>query len=169
VALVHPDVDRLWAALRADEPVTGTGRTEKAKAASTTVADRLGRVTEPVTVLNGTAVSGLAGQTGQLLGAAGVTVAGVGNGPRLPGTIVEYGPGQKAQARALATAFVGARVQPVSTPGLHLVLGDQHRMRSMSAAAGGRPAPLPDSITKDARSAASKPCSNVSYGTGSAG
>jgi LCP family protein required for cell wall assembly len=168
IALVHPDVDRLWAALRADEPVTGTGRTEKTEAVTATVADRLARVTEPVTVLNGTAVSGLAEQTRRVLDAAGVHVAGLANGPRLPRTIVEYGPGQKAQARALATAFVGARVHPVSTPGLHLLLGDRHRMRSMSAPAGAH-RPLPDSITKEARSAASRPCSNVSFGTGAVG
>jgi LCP family protein required for cell wall assembly len=170
VALVHPDVDRLWAALRADQPVTaGSGGTNHTQAAKSTVAEMLAQVTEPVTVLNGTAVAGLAGQTRLVLSGAGVQVAGVANGPRVRRTIVEYGPGRKAQARALATAFVGAGVQPVSTPGLHLVLGDRHRMRSMSAPVGHRRGPLPDSITKQTRSAASKPCANVSYGTGSIG
>jgi LCP family protein required for cell wall assembly len=160
VALVHPDVDRLWAALQADQPVGGRANTQP----QMTVAERLATVKGRVTVLNGTAVPQLATQTANLLRGAGVQVGTVGDaaGPHAPYTVVEYGPGSGAQARALASAFSGARVQAARKHGLRLVLGDRHRMQSLSAVAREPAVQLPDSVTQNARSAATDPCSGIS-------
>ncbi len=163
VALVHPDVDRLWAALRADRPVGGTSKPQQTT--RMTVAERLATVTSPVTVLNATRVRGLAGQTAKILGTAGVTVSQVGNAASPSRrTVVRYGAGDRAQARALADVFAHATVQRDAAPGLRLVVGERHRMRGLQATVVGKPAPLPDSVTQQARSAATNPCTDVSYG-----
>lgn len=166
VALVHPDVDRLWRALRHDEPIA-TGA-PPAKAVEPTVGQRLATVTGSVTVLSGTSSPGLAGRTTRALRAAGVDARAAGTGPPEDHTVVEYGPGQAAQARALASAFVGSRVRADSAPGLRLVLGTAHRLRSLRSRATSPATSLPDSVTRDARSAASNPCTGNSYGAGGA-
>ncbi|HLN76704.1 MAG TPA: LCP family protein [Nocardioidaceae bacterium] len=160
VALVHPDVDRLWAALRNDEPVSSGDRSTKTR--PLTVAQTLASVTKPVTVLNGTSVTGLGARTAVVLRKAGIRVSVVANGPGERRTLVEYGPGLEGQAHALAAAFVGARTRVDSQPGLRLRLGAQHRIRSLRSVATSRP--LPASITVGARSAATHPCTDVSYG-----
>ncbi len=162
VALVHPDVDRLWTALQNDEPLTKSKRPRKAETA--TVAQKLGAVTDPVSVLNGTTVTGLAGRTAKKLERAGLEVPVVGNATGEERTVVVYGPGQDAQAKALATAFVDAELRPGSEPGLQVVLGTQHEMHDPGAVAKAATVPLPDSITKETRSAATNPCKDVSYG-----
>ncbi len=170
VDLVHPDVDRLWAALKADQPVGSmtdaagarAGALHAGKKQQPTVAQRLRTVTTPVTVLNGAGVSGLAARTSDILRAAKVTIAQVGNAAGQTATVVRYGRGQQAQAEALASAFVGARVEPGTTPGLTLVLGARHHMRSLHAVPGQTVVKVPDSVTKDARTASSNVCSGVS-------
>lgn len=160
VALVHPDVDRLWAALQADQPVGGTANTEP----TMTVAEKLATVKSRVHVLNATSVPRLARETANLLRGAGVRIRGVGDAPppNRPYTVVEYGPGSTAQARALAAAFMGARIQPATRPGLRLVLGERHRMRSLHAIAREPAVKLPDTVTKNVRSAATNPCTGIS-------
>ena len=163
VALVHPDVDQLWSALKHDQPLTSAGKKKSAKKV-TTVAERLATVKSSITVANGTTVPGLAAQTAQTLGNAGVTVGTVTNASPESHTVIEYGPGETAQARALATGFVGAQLRTQSQPGLTVVLGAHHTMRSLTSTPSGKAAPLPDSITKETRSAATNPCTNVTYG-----
>lgn len=162
VALVHPDVDRLWEALRNDEPLTKSKKPRKPE--TDTVATKLADVTEPVAVLNGTGITGLAGRTGKKLERAGLEVPEVGNAPAEEQTVVVYGPGQDAQAKALATAFVDAELRPASEPGLQVVLGAQHAMHDLGGVAKHPTTPLPDSIAKETRSAATNPCKGVSYG-----
>ncbi len=164
VALVHPDVDRLWTALQDDEPLTSAQPAVKSR--RTTVAESLATVEEPVTVLNGASLSGLAAKTAETLRDAGVEVPLIANAPAAEQTVVIYGPGQAAHARALASAFVGATTRPDAEPGLRLVLGSSHRMRDLDAVAVAPSDPLPDSLTKEARSAATDPCTDVSYGAG---
>jgi LCP family protein required for cell wall assembly len=164
VALVHPDVDRLWEALRNDEPLTKAKKPGKAETDTDTVAKKLEAVTDPVTVLNGTGVTGLAGRTGKKLERAGLEVPVVGNAPAEERTVVVYGPGEDAQAKALATAFVEAELRPASEPGLQVVLGTEHEMHDLAAKAKAPTTPLPDSIAKETRSAATNPCKDVSYG-----
>ena len=166
VALVHPDVDRLWAALRDDEAVGSPDQSSKARAV--TVGQSLAKVTDPVTVVNGTTVTGLGARTARTLRKAGLEIPVVANGPGKDRTLVEYGPGQGAQARALAAAFVDARTAPVPQAGLRLVLGDRHQARPLTSPTVNHTAPLPESITRDARSAATNPCTDVSYGAGPA-
>jgi LCP family protein required for cell wall assembly len=163
VALVHPDVDRLWAALRSDEPITAArrGRTH-----ASTVAQALATVSAPVAVVDPAAVRGRAARAAAALRAAGLTVpVATPRTPRrtvAPGTEVEHGPGQGAQARALASAFAGAVVRATGRPGLRVVLGTRHRLRDAQAPA--RTGALPGSVTRGIRSAVTNPCSGISYG-----
>lgn len=64
--------------------------------------DGLARSDVRVVVLNGTSVSGLAGQTADRLEAAGYQVADVGNAPAREVTTVRYPPGQEPAARLVA-------------------------------------------------------------------
>jgi LCP family protein required for cell wall assembly len=162
VALVHPDVDRLWTALQEDEPLDSMHPAVKSR--RTTVAQKLATVTDPVTVLNATSAAGLAAKTAKALGDAGVEVPLTANAPAQDRTVVLYGPGQAAQARALASAFVGGTTRTDAEPGLRLLLGSEHRLRDMASTAVSPSEPLPDSLTKEARSAATDPCTDLSYG-----
>lgn len=166
VALLHPDVDRLWAALRADRPLTDTQQ-QHPSTSKTEVAKTLKTVTSPVAVLNGTTIEGLAGRTATKLRAAGITVPRVANADTADyrHTLVEYGAAQTAQARALAAGFGDARLEPVNTPGLRVILGTAHDMQALDDVSGHQPAKLPTSITHETRSASEGPCSGVSYGS----
>ncbi len=163
VDLVHPDVDQLWEALRTDQPL----QSQPPKGPTVSVADALGKVKDDVAVLNGTHVSGLAAGIADRLRQAGVTVASVGNAsPEQTTTVVEYGKGQGAEARLLASAFPYATVQSSSDPGLRVVLGKQHRMRGLHAQAVPPKITVPKSVTQNSRSAADNPCADVTYGSG---
>jgi len=165
VALVHPDVDQLWAALRADQPLDGAGEPKTKKSSKLTVAQALAKVrSSDITVLNGTSVPGLASSTGAVLTKAGLTVAGVGNTASRDATAVAYGPGREAAAKLLASAFPGATVEPSDQAGLQLLIGTQHTMRAASATAVPPKMALPSSLTKDSRTASQDACSGVSYG-----
>ncbi|MGZ4438660.1 MAG: LCP family protein [Nocardioidaceae bacterium] len=162
VALVHPDVDRLWAALKADQPINGAAT--KKPGPKLTVAQALAKVKVPVTVLNGTTVTGLASRTGAKLKHAGMTVGGVGNTTARSTTAVEYGPGDLPSARMLAAAFPGSTLEQSTTPGLRLLVGTEHTMRSGTARAVAPKVALPASVTNEARTANQDSCSGVSYG-----
>jgi LCP family protein required for cell wall assembly len=162
VALVHPDVDRLWTALANDEPISATG-TRPARV-HRAVSAWLSTVKAPVVVQASAAQPALAPRTARALDALGLDAsAGPGATPGRRSR-VDYGPGQRDQALALATAVVGTRIRQVPTPGLRLVLGRQHRVRSADTVVTDAQARLPRSVTDGARSAATDPCTNVSYG-----
>jgi len=162
VDIVEPDAKRLWAALRADQPLDtkpGKSKPDKAKRPA-----RQGPSPEtkavPVSVYNGTLVTGLAGRTAQKLKRLGFTVGTVGNAPENDHATSEilYGSGYEQQARELAK-FVTATVRPSDTTGISLVLGQQHGWRG--AAAAKRPVKLPTSVTGGIRRGDADACSNL--------
>ncbi|MEU8925644.1 LCP family protein [Kitasatospora sp. NPDC048545] len=174
VALVHPDVDQLWAALKADRTIDGqdasapaAGSTPTAEATPTPTATPDAKAAEiKVSVLNGTGEAGLGGKAAEAVKGAGYTVTTVGNatGKARTTTVVEYGTGERGSAEAVAKLFPGASVQPGSR-GISVVLGhDFAAANPATAAAGATPAPLPTSVSGTARSADDDPCANVSYG-----
>jgi hypothetical protein len=79
-----------------------------------------------LTLLNGTARSGLARTVGDELARRGFTVGGMGNAPRpLTGaTVVSYGPGSAPAAQTVAAQLLGARIAPrPGAPGVEVTLG----------------------------------------------
>ncbi|MFI8455465.1 LCP family protein [Kitasatospora sp. NPDC085464] len=184
VALVHPDVDQLWAALKADRTIDGqdasapggpgsaaptTPATEAAPTPTTAPDPKAAGV--KVSVLNGTGETGLGGKAAEAVKGAGYTVTTVGNAAGKPRgtTVVEYGAGERGSAEAVAKLFPGATVQPGGR-GLSVVLGhdfasaDPATVANPAPGAGASPAPLPTSVSGTARSADDDPCANVSYG-----
>ncbi|MFI2610400.1 LCP family protein [Kitasatospora sp. NPDC018619] len=187
VALVHPDVDQLWAALKADRTIDGqdasapadAGSPAPAEAPATTPAAPAAPTRTPevkaaevkVSVLNSTGETGLGGRAAETVKGAGYTVTGVGNAvgkPRVT-TVVEYGTGERTAAEAVARLFPGATLQPGGR-GISVVLGHDFAAAnpaSPAAPAPGAataPAPLPSSVSGAARSADDDPCANLSYG-----
>ncbi|MFJ5841793.1 LCP family protein [Streptomyces shenzhenensis] len=164
IAIVQPDADRLWAALKNDRPIDDLG-TDGGKdtapgsaPASPGAADAVSGAGISVAVYNGTATSGLAAAAAAELTENGFTVAGTANarGQDRTTTVVQYGTGLESQARTVAGLFPGARLQSIGALGINVILG-----RSYTAHA---PAPGPTSVTDDVRSADDDPCSNLSYG-----
>ncbi|MFI6447275.1 LCP family protein [Kitasatospora sp. NPDC050543] len=190
IDLVHPAVDNLWTALKADRTIDGqdaTGQQEDAPespsaeapspAASTTTAtapaaDTAGAGVK-VAVYNGTTTTGLAGKAAEALKAAKFTVTTTASAKTTTHatTTVEYGPGQKANAEKVAALFPNATVTAGAGSGISLTLGKDYAGAGGGAAAsGGAPAaaaapqPLPSEVVAGARSADDDICSNVSYG-----
>ncbi|ATL31437.1 LCP family protein [Streptomyces formicae] len=160
VAVVQPDADALWASLKDDRTLDGTdaGGAHKeagAKKRKPALGDGI-----RVAVQNGTTTDGLAARAAKTLTKHDFTVTATTDAASREHTTTEiqYGPGagQKGRAEALATLFPGAELKPASdlTPdaGLRLVLGSSYRGEA------------PSDLTKDTRSAADNPCSDLSYG-----
>ena len=107
--------DQIWSALREDRPVGGTKK--PATASPSPSASPLTVAPDEVTVrvVNASGVPGLARQASEALevqGFAGVTTA---NGPVGPhGATVEYSGDRAEEARTVAAAFPGARVEKVA-------------------------------------------------------
>ena len=171
VALVHPAVDRLWAALKADQPLTkdettksgqtgghSTGQTE-------TVAEKAQAITSPVSVLNGTLVTNLAGRTSKHLHRLGLSIGDVANAATADyqHTVIEYGPGLKTDAQTLQALFTGAELRSSQQPGLRVILGQQHAMSPDAKA----PVKIPKSVLGNSRSADTNICRDISYGADS--
>ncbi|MFF2657119.1 LCP family protein [Kitasatospora sp. NPDC058032] len=188
--LVKPDVDKLWEAIRADRTLDGkdaTGQQPDAPATpaapatpeappTTTAAATKTAAAAPVPaikVFNGTTANGLGAKAGEALKAAQFTVASVGQAKSTNKltTSIEYGAGQKANAEKVAELFPGATLAPTSAPGISVVLGKDYADANGTTAPGASaapaaPAPLPPSVTEDARSADDDICANTSYGSG---
>ncbi|MER7667249.1 LCP family protein [Kitasatospora sp. NPDC096128] len=185
VALVHPDVDQLWAALKADRTIDGQDASAQSPAATGSAAPSTPPAAEAtpsptaaaknadikVAVLNGTGESGIGNKGAEAVKGAGYTVTTVGNAGGKPRstTVVEYGTGERTNAEAVAKLFPGATVEP-GGKGLSVVLGHDFAAANPAPAATsapgapGVPAPLPTSVSGTARSADDDPCANVSYG-----
>ncbi|GAA2927134.1 hypothetical protein GCM10020221_23860 [Streptomyces thioluteus] len=147
VAVVQPDADVLWAALKGDRPAAGA--TGDAKRAG-------GRVA----VTDASGVPGLAGRATARLKEQGWSVAGVrpDEGRAEGTTVIEFGPGRAGQARALAGLFPGAFVRGTAAEGLSVTLG-------RDAASVPAPRAEPASAASDGtRAADDNPCSGLSYG-----
>ncbi|MFC9588801.1 LCP family protein [Streptomyces sp. NPDC056944] len=177
VAIVEPEADALWAALKADRTLDG----QNASGHHTSGTDAGGKNggagatptagTSPsavsgegisVAVYNGTRTRGLAARAAESLRSAGFTVTGTATASTqdYTGTVIEYGTAQKEQAETVARLFASAELRPVSSPGINVILGQAYA-DNPSATPTGPPATVP---TKDTRSADDDPCSNLSYG-----
>ncbi|MFI1163567.1 LCP family protein [Streptomyces sp. NPDC020801] len=184
VAIVQPDADALWAALRADRTLDGKdaggGRTgEDAASGSSSASASPPPSPSPATVsgegirvavYNGTTIGGLAARAAGTLTAHGFTVTGTATAGRQDHatTIVEYGPGLHARARTVAAAFPGAELRPVTGAGIAVVLGRSYADDAATAppttSASPAPTSIPAQVAAGARSADDDPCSNLTYG-----
>lgn len=168
VAIVQPDADALWAALRADRTLDGQdagGNKGGAVSPSPSADAPVSGTGVSVAVYNGTVKDGLAARAARVLKEHGFTVtdattATVRNQVK---TVVEYGPGQKEQAAKVARAIPGAELTPVSAPGVNVLLGSTYA-DTPETPASSPPADVPARVVEDARSADDNPCANLSYG-----
>lgn len=166
IDLVHPDVDELFAELRADRTLDGvnaSGRTTPSASPSPTPA-KVDGTGITVSVYNGTAKPGLAGKAATALKADGFTVMNVTNAKSRDHatTRIEYGASSAPQARTVAKLFPTAQLVPLDTTGVNIVLGQDYATQSATPAP--TPTTLPKSVSGQARTAADNPCSKLSYG-----
>ncbi|MFE6750084.1 LCP family protein [Kitasatospora purpeofusca] len=188
--LVKPDVDKLWEAIKADRTLDGKDATGEQPAAApeapapasatpeappTTTAPPARAAAAPVkvAVFNGTTVNGLGAKAGEALKAAQFTVTGVNQAKSTNKltTTIEYGAGQKANAEKVAALFPGATLTSTTAAGISVVLGKDYADANGGAGTAtpgtpAAPAPLPSSVTEEARSADDDICANTSYGSG---
>ncbi|OKJ00025.1 LCP family protein [Kitasatospora sp. CB01950] len=176
IGLNHPEVDQLWAALKADRTLDGTDASggqspapsESAAPSSSAPATPVNGTGIKVGVFNGSGAAGLGNKAAGALKAANFTVTATGNASSQnhATTVVQYGSGQKANAEAVASLFPGATVEAGSTAGISLILGKDYAASAGNGQGGTTPdpGPLSSAVSNDARSADEDPCSNVSYG-----
>ncbi|MGK5637490.1 LCP family protein [Streptomyces sp. URMC 126] len=180
VAVVQPDADALWDALRHDR--TLDGRETGGRSPSTGPSRHPEPSPSPssgagisVSVHNGTSVPGLAAEAAGALRAAGFTVTGTGDarpGERTAAgagrtTVVTYGPGLHDRARTVADRFPGAELRSSAAPGIDVTLGASyasHRAQATPSPSAPAPSSVPSRVTDEARSADDDICSRLSYG-----
>jgi LCP family protein required for cell wall assembly len=163
IDLVHPDVDNLFAELRANRTLEGVDASGKPKStASPSPSATVDGTGITVGVFNGTTVAGLGGKAADRIKAAGFTVTGITTAKSQdhPVTRIEYGAADKAHADTLAKLFPGAELVPLSITGVNLVVGQDFAATGTTAT----PKPLPTTLTQQARSADTDPCKKLSYG-----
>lgn len=176
IALVHPDVDSLWATLKNDRTLSGqsTGKVgssaaPSASAPATAAPASVDGAGISVSVYNGTSTSGLAAKAAQTLQGENFSVTGTATASSQshPTTLIEYGSAHQQGAEALAKVFPGSQLVPTATPGINLVLGQDY---ANGAGASGGPGSAPPALSKQdagqARSAADNPCAKLTYGAG---
>ncbi|KIF78957.1 transcriptional regulator [Streptomyces sp. 150FB] len=168
VALVHPDVDSLWATLKDDRTLDGhtTGQKKKPSPTSTAGTPSVVGAGITVAVYNGTTTDGLAGRATTLLRDHHFTVTGTATARTQDHatTVIQYGTGLKSQAQTLAKLFPGAELQPVADARLNLVTGEDYANTPTPSTSPAPPAPLPSDVSAQARSADHDLCSDLSYG-----
>ncbi|WP_435842430.1 LCP family protein [Streptomyces laurentii] len=172
VAIVRPEADALWAALRSDRPLAGTtgskhpGGDDGRPSAPSSGAPELpsGRGIA-VAVLNGTRTTGLAAHASEMLRSAGYTVTRTATAVDQdhPLTVIEYGPGREAEAKAVARRFASAELRPAETAGITITLGRSYA-DDPDAPVSPTGAPTATVPPEDTRSAADDPCADLSYG-----
>jgi len=119
----------------------------------------------PVTVLNGSGVTGAAGAAGQALAARGFPVGAPGSSETTKTTMVQYPAGKEGQAKAVASVVPGAvAVRTDTVSGVTLVLGTDGKTATPPAPSGGASAGGSAETTapskpaaKPSRSASSEP------------
>ncbi|MFZ3566974.1 LCP family protein [Streptomyces sp. BH097] len=174
VAVVHPDADALWAALKEDRTLDGKDASGKKAAADgkdkasptpSASADEVSGEGVSVTVYNGTATPGLAADAAAALTGRGFTVPATGNAAdrARATTTITYGPGEKAHASAVARLFPDAELTAGTAPGIGVVLGADYRPGS-AASPTPTPTAVPSGVADTARSADQDICSHLSYG-----
>ncbi|MEV5277612.1 LCP family protein [Streptomyces sp. NPDC051994] len=172
VAVVKPEADALFAALRADRTVDGQDAGAKgasAKPSPSASAGAPGAAGQgiAVAVYNGTVAKGLAGKVAESLKASGFTVTGATTAATqdYTHTVIEYGANDEAKANTLATHFPGALLRKSKAPGLSVIVGTKYEESGGGgSAAPSAPAAVPSSVADKARSADDNICSNLSYG-----
>ncbi|SEN45962.1 LCP family protein [Actinacidiphila rubida] len=160
IDLVHPDVDDLFAELRADRTLDGVNASGKVQP-KPTPAPTVDGTGVSVDVYNGTLTDGLGGKAADRIKADHFTVPQVttARSQDHATTRIEYGASHAADARSLAQLFPGAQLVPLNITGINLVVG-----QDFAKSAAGTPKALPKTVTQQARSAATNPCSKLSYG-----
>jgi len=144
-ALAGDPAKTLFEAIRADQTLPGeTAATGGPSEDDSTKALKAGAVSPSavsVTVRNGSARKGLAGQAADLLRPLGFTIAAVGDAPPTDGgrTIIRHSADRADQAAALAAAVPSAvsETVPGSTGLLDLVLGDSFDGQVKASPAAG--------------------------------
>lgn len=188
VAVVEPDADALWAALRADRTLDGkdAGGGSGKKAASGSGKDGTASPSPSapavdgtgiaVAVYNGTTVTGLAARAADSLRNHDFTVTGTATATPQDqdATVITYGPGQQDDATKVARLFPGAQLQQANATGISVMLGQAYADAPPDADSGDATATPPDGSTDSstvpsevadkARSADDDPCSDLSYG-----
>ncbi|WP_329134322.1 LCP family protein [Streptomyces sp. NBC_01476] len=161
IDLVHPDVDNLFAELKADRTLDGANASGKPtpKPKPTPTVDGTGI---DVSVFNGTTTDGLAGKAADALTAKKFTVTSTATAKSQDHatTRIEYGSADATQAKTVSQLFPGSQLVPLDISGINVVVG-QDFAKSATAAA---PKPLPTTLTQQARSADEDACSKLSYG-----
>ncbi|MEU8700041.1 LCP family protein [Streptomyces sp. NPDC048680] len=169
VAIVEPDADALWAALKADRTLDGqdaSGEKPSGRPSPSPSAD------EPpsgagiaVAVYNGTSHTGLASRAAAGLKAADFTVTGTATASTQDyrTTVIEYGPGQKEGARTVARLFAAAELRSATAAGISVILGQSYA-DDPTATASAAPTAVPSKVADDARSADDDLCAKLSYG-----
>ncbi|MFF0290960.1 LCP family protein [Streptomyces sp. NPDC005262] len=175
VAIVEPDADALWAALKADRAIddqdagskggSGRGGTGSGEASPTRAAPAAVSGTGiSLAVYNGTTVTGLAARAAELLRAHGFTVTVTASTQDHTSTVIEYGPGLRSQAETTARLFTGARTTASDTPGIRMILGSSYA-QNPSPATSTTTTPGADASTAGGvRSADEDLCADLSYG-----
>lgn len=185
VTWVHPDVDALWSALRADRTLDGqdasggqqpdAASAAPSPSAAAPAAAAVDGAGARVMVYNGTTTKGLTTSAAAKLKSSRFTVTGTANASTQnhATTLIQYGSADAKAAQSLAQLFPGATLEKSSAAGISLILGQDYAAAGgapvadpAAGAAASAPAPLPSSIDAGSRSADDDPCSNVSYNGG---
>ncbi|MFD8703726.1 LCP family protein [Kitasatospora sp. NPDC059648] len=194
IDLVQPDANKLWETLKADQTIDGQNATgqqpdagaspsaapqQAAPSTSAAPAGDASNASIKVAVYNGTLANGLAGKATDLLKGAKFTAstAGQAASTKYKATTIEYSASQKANAEKVAALFPGASLEPSSARGISVIVGqDFAAANGMGTSTAGTAsttpgaqtpaAPLPTTVTNDARSADDDICANTTYGSG---
>ncbi|WP_406459449.1 LCP family protein [Streptomyces sp. NBC_00876] len=180
VAIVEPEADELWAALKADRTLDGRNTAGASHGSASPTGPAPGATLAPgasvsgkgidVAVYNGTTVNGLAARAAGMLRTHGFTVTGTAtaNSQDQEATVIVYGPGLRAEAGTTARLFAGARIKESAGAGIQVIVGrdyaDAPTAGPASAPTAANPDAVPSAVADGARSAADDPCSDLSYG-----
>ncbi|WP_306316597.1 MULTISPECIES: LCP family protein [unclassified Streptomyces] len=181
VAVVQPDANALWAALKEDRTLDGRdasgkggnggkkggGKSEVRASPSPSATEEVSGEGVSVAVYNGTTTPGLAADAAAALTGHDFAVSATGNAAdrNRATTTITYGPGDKTHATAVARLFPDAEVTEGTGPGVSVVLGADYTPGSAaSPQASPTPTKVPSGVAGTARSADDDICSHLSYG-----
>jgi LCP family protein required for cell wall assembly len=153
-----PSARTLFSAIAQDRPLTqakaGTAPSAAPSAAPSPAAPPASVTPSHVTVQvdNGSGRTGRAATIAAYLTARGFARAGYGGAPTTATTVLRYGPGQQAQARAVATALhlPDSLLQQAGTAGVVLVIGQDWQAGTAYPASAATPAPVSTSALQEA-------------------
>ncbi|KNB50730.1 LCP family protein [Streptomyces caatingaensis] len=168
VAVVHPDADALWEALRNDRTIDGhdAGGRRPATPGTEPAPTPPSGAGISVAVHNGTTVEGLAARAAETLRKDGFTVTATTTVPATghSATLVTYGPGLRSRAETVARRFPGAELRQTAAGGIGVTLGTAYAAGPSPAPSSPAPTAVPSRVAEQARSADDDVCSDLSYG-----